>query len=129
MLFHWHFELFVSCYVRRYSSDDGGGLRILAFPCNQFAGQEPGTEEEIKAFAAEKGAKFDFFSKIDVNGSNEHPLYGYLKNKQSGFLVNAIKWNFTKFVIDKNGVATARFAPTDDPIPKVEDAVKKLMGV
>lgn len=67
------------------------------------------------------------FSKIDVNGSKAHPLYDYLKNKQSGFLMNAIKWNFTKFVVDKDGVAVGRFGPTDDPIPKVEEAIKKLL--
>ncbi len=113
----------------RYSGDGSGGLRILAFPCNQFGSQEPGTDAEIKAFALEKGAKFDMFSKIDVNGSGEHPLFTYLKSKQSGFLMNAIKWNFSKFTIDKEGKSTARFAPLDDPIPKVEKEVVKLMGL
>ncbi len=115
--------------LARYSADGSGGLKILAFPCNQFGGQEPGSNAEIKEFALAKGAKFDLFAKIDVNGSKEHPLFTYLKNKQSGFLVNAIKWNFTKFTVNKDGVPTARFAPTDDPIPKVENEVKKLMGV
>jgi len=67
------------------------------------------------------------FAKIDVNGSKEHPLFTYLKNKQHGFMVNAIKWNFTKFVVDKKGVAVARYGTTDDPIPKVEKKVEELL--
>lgn len=104
---------------------EAAGLRILAFPCNQFGGQEPGTDAEIKEFAAARGATFDMFSKIEVNGANTHPLFVFLKAKQGGLLGNFIKWNFTKFVIDKNGVPVARFAPLDDPIPKVEDEIKK----
>ena len=102
------------------------GLRILGFPCNQFGGQEPGSDEEVKKFATEKyNVTFDMFSKINVNGGDAHPLWVYLKEKQGGFLMNAIKWNFTKFVIDKEGQPRARFGPTDDPKPKVEDEVKK----
>ena len=102
------------------------GLRILGFPCNQFGGQEPGSDEEVKKFATEKyNVTFDMFSKINVNGGDAHPLWVYLKEKQGGFLMNAIKWNFTKFVIDKEGQPMARFGPTDDPKPKVEDEVKK----
>merc|ERR1712156_460915 len=114
---------------QKYAEADG--LRILAFPCNQFGSQEPGTDAEIKAFAESKGVEFgkgfDFYSKIDVNGKNAHPLWAYLKNKQGGTLFNAIKWNFTKFVIDKNGQAVVRFGPMDDPIPKVEEAIEKLL--
>ena len=110
---------------------EADGLRILAFPCNQFGSQEPGTNEEIKAFAAAKGVEFgkgfDFFAKIDVNGKNAHPLWDYLKKKQGGTLTDAIKWNFSKFVIDKEGQPVARFSPMDDPIPKVEEAIKKLL--
>lgn len=109
---------------------EAAGLRILAFPCNQFGSQEPGTDAEIKAFATNKGVEldkgFDFFSKIDVNGSNAHPLWDYLKKKQGGTLTNAIKWNFSKFVIDKEGQPVARFSPMDDPIPKVEESIKKF---
>ena len=98
---------------------EADGLRILAFPCNQFGSQEPGTNEEIKAFVGKYGVQFDMFDKIDVNGNGAHPLFEYLKSKQGGTLGNFIKWNFTKFVIDKEGQPIARFAPTDDPIPKV----------
>ena len=105
---------------------EAAGLRILAFPCNQFGGQEPGTEQEIKAFATGTyNVTFDMFSKIDVNGGSTHPLWAYLKDKQGGFLVNAIKWNFTKFVVDKEGQPRARLGPTDNPKPKVEEEVKK----
>ena len=114
---------------KKYAETDG--LRILAFPSNQFASEEPGTNEEIKAFAAAKGVEFDkgfdFFAKIDVNGKNAHPLWDYLKKKQGGTLTDAIKWNFSKFVIDKEGQPVARFSPMDDPIPKVEEAIKKLL--
>lgn len=110
----------------QYSSG-AQGLRILAFPCNQFGGQEPGSAEDIKEFVKKYNVTFDMFQKIDVNGGKEHPLFTYLKAKQTGFMMNAIKWNFTKFVIDAEGVAVARFGPTDDPIPKVEDKVKSLL--
>uniref|UniRef100_A0A1B6MRQ9 Glutathione peroxidase n=2 Tax=Graphocephala atropunctata TaxID=36148 RepID=A0A1B6MRQ9_9HEMI len=91
------------------------GLRILAFPCNQFGGQEPGTNADICTFVSKFNAKFDFFDKVDVNGDNAHPLWKYLKHKQGGTLGDAIKWNFTKFIIDKNGQAVERFAPTTSP--------------
>jgi phospholipid-hydroperoxide glutathione peroxidase len=68
---------------------------------------------------------FDMFSKINVNGNDAHPLWQYLKEKQAGFLVNAIKWNFTKFVVNKEGEPVYRSSPTDDPIPKVEEVIKK----
>lgn len=104
---------------------EASGLRILGFPCNQFGGQEPGTEQEIKEFVAKYNVEFDMFSKINVNGDSAHPLFTFLKAKQAGFLVNAIKWNFTKFVVDKEGVPRARFGPTDDPIPAVEKEISK----
>jgi len=106
------------------------GLRILAFPCNQFGSQEPGTSAEIKAFAENKGIEwgkgFDLYSKIDVNGKNAHPIWEYLKSKQGGLLGKGIKWNFTKFVVNKEGEPVKRFGPMDDPIPKVEAAIKEL---
>ena len=111
----------------KYAADGDGGLRILAFPSNQFGSQEPGDEAQIKDFVKRYNVSFDMFSKIDVNGASEHPLYTYLKSAQAGFVTNAIKWNFSKFVIDKEGKPVARFGPTDDPIPAVEDKVKELM--
>ena len=74
---------------------------------------------------AKYNVEFDMFSKINVNGDSAHPLFKFLKAKQAGFLVNAIKWNFTKFVVDKEGVPRARFGPTDDPIPAVEKEISK----
>lgn len=98
------------------------GLRILAFPCNQFGGQEPGDATEICNFVAKKNVKFDMFEKIDVNGSKAHPLWNYLKHKQRGTLIDAIKWNFTKFIIDKNGEPVERHGPNTNP----KDLVKSL---
>jgi len=101
------------------------GLRILGFPCNQFGGQEPGTEAEIKAFAHDKyNIRWDLASKINVNGDNTHPLWAYMKSKQGGTLGNFIKWNFTKFVIDKNGNVVARYGPTTDPKDMEKDLLK-----
>lgn len=91
------------------------GLRILAFPCNQFAGEEPGNAEEIQCFVADRKVKFDLFDKIDVNGKDAHPLYEYLKKEQGGTLFDAIKWNFTKFIVDKSGKPVERHAPTTSP--------------
>ena len=102
------------------------GLRILAFPCNQFGGQEPGSEEEIKEFVKGYGVEFDMFSKIDVNGTNAHPLYVFLKNAKHGTLTNNIKWNFTKFLCDKHGVPVKRYSPTVSPLDIVKDIEKEL---
>uniref|UniRef100_A0A2K5IJZ0 Glutathione peroxidase 4 n=1 Tax=Colobus angolensis palliatus TaxID=336983 RepID=A0A2K5IJZ0_COLAP len=94
------------------------GLRILAFPCNQFGKQEPGSNEEIKEFAAGYNVKFDMFSKICVNGDDAHPLWKWMKiqPKGKGTLGNAIKWNFTKFLIDKNGCVVKRYGPMEEPL-------------
>ncbi|XP_049858643.1 phospholipid hydroperoxide glutathione peroxidase-like [Schistocerca gregaria] len=101
------------------------GLRILAFPCNQFNGQEPGDSEQIACFALRTmGATFDLFEKVDVNGDDAHPLWKFLKKKQPGTLGNAIKWNYTKFVVDRNGIPVERFAPTTEP-KKMESTLKK----
>jgi len=98
------------------------GLRILAFPCNQFGSQEPGTNEEIKTFATTKyNVKFDMFAKINVNGSNADPLWNYLKEKQKGTLGNFIKWNFSKFLVDKNGQPVKRYAPNVEPFTVKKD--------
>ena len=104
------------------------GLSILGFPCNQFLSQEPGTEKEIKEFCSlTYGVKFDLFSKIDVNGANTHPLYQYLKNNSSGFMgTDIIKWNFTKFLINKDGQVVKRYSPSTTP-EEIELDIKELL--
>ncbi|PKI82264.1 glutathione peroxidase [Malaciobacter halophilus] len=101
---------------------------VLGFPCNQFMNQEPGTNEEIKEFCSlTYNVSFPMFSKIDVNGDEAHPLYKYLKNEASGLLgTEAIKWNFTKFLVDKNGKVIDRFSPSTTP-ENIEDDIKKLL--
>lgn len=94
---------------------DSHKLRILAFPCDQFNGQEPGSAKEILNFTKKYNVQFDMFEKIKVNGPDAHPLWKWLKEKQGGFLGNAIKWNFTKFIVDKNGHPVDRFSPTTPP--------------
>ncbi|XP_071860915.1 glutathione peroxidase-like 1 isoform X1 [Bombus fervidus] len=94
---------------------DSKGLRILAFPCNQFNGQEPGGAEEICSFADRQKVKFDLFEKIDVNGDKAHPLWKYLKKEQGGILGDFIKWNFTKFIVNKEGKVVERHGPNVDP--------------
>lgn len=93
------------------------GLVVLGFPCNQFMNQEPLNEEEIKSFCSlTYGVTFPMFAKIEVNGENAHPLYKYLKEAQKGLLGSeAIKWNFTKFLVDKNGTVINRYAPATKP--------------
>ena len=103
------------------------GFEILDFPCNQFANQAPGTEEEIESFCqARFGITFRQFAKIDVNGKNQSPLYAYLKSEQKGALGSNIKWNFTKFLVDRDGNVVARFAPTVTP-EKIDADVAKLL--
>ncbi|MCR5666212.1 MAG: glutathione peroxidase [Eubacterium sp.] len=92
------------------------GFEILDFPCNQFANQAPGSDEEIATFCTGRfGITFKQFHKIDVNGANEAPLYKYLKSQKGGKLSNKIKWNFTKFLVDREGNVVARFAPAKKP--------------
>ena len=93
------------------------GFEVLAFPCNQFGAQEPGSEDEIAQFCdLTYKTSFPLFSKIDVNGDNEAPLYSFLKNEAPGILGSKkIKWNFTKFLVDKNGKVIKRYAPQDKP--------------
>ena len=97
----------------------------MGFPCNQFGAQEPGDENEIRNFCSLKYAvTFALFEKIDVNGANAHPLYKYLKSEKPGiFNTEAIKWNFTKFLIDRDGHVIKRYAPKDTPA-KIEEDVK-----
>jgi glutathione peroxidase len=92
------------------------GLSVLGFPCNQFGGQEPGSAKDIAVFCETNyDVTFPMFDKIDVNGANAHPLYSHLKGEKSGLLGAAIKWNFTKFVVDRAGKVVARHAPTARP--------------
>ena len=103
------------------------GFEILDFPCNQFGNQAPGTEDEIHEFCQLKyNTTFKLFAKIDVNGNDESPLFKYLKSQKGGLLGSAIKWNFTKFLVDKEGNVVERFAPTDKPESIEEDIVKLL---
>ena len=92
------------------------GFEILDFPCNQFANQAPGSNDEIHSFCTLRyGTTFPQFAKIDVNGPNESPLYTYLKKQKNGVFGGKVKWNFTKFLIDRNGNVVARYAPTETP--------------
>nr|2WGR_A Chain A, GLUTATHIONE PEROXIDASE [Schistosoma mansoni] len=105
----------------------GKGLRILAFPCNQFGGQEPWAEAEIKKFVTEKyGVQFDMFSKIKVNGSDADDLYKFLKSRQHGTLTNNIKWNFSKFLVDRQGQPVKRYSPTTAPYD-IEGDIMELL--
>jgi glutathione peroxidase len=99
-----------------YTKYSDKGLVILGFPCNQFANQEPGDEKSIaEGCLLNYGVTFPMFSKIDVNGPAAHPLYKYLKSALPGFLSNRISWNFTKFLIDREGKPVKRFAPATEP--------------
>jgi glutathione peroxidase len=92
------------------------GFCVLGFPCNQFGKQEPGSSADIQQFCSSKyDVTFPMFKKIDVNGDHAHPLYKYLKREKSGLLGSSIKWNFTKFLVDRNGNVVARHAPTTKP--------------
>jgi glutathione peroxidase len=106
----------------------GRGLAILGFPCNQFLEQEPGSDKEIKEFCSlTYKVKFDMFSKIDVNGKNAHPLYVYLKKNSNGiFGTEMIKWNFTKFLVDKNGKILKRYSPSTTPAEIKKDILEAL---
>lgn len=105
------------------------GLEILGFPCNQFGGQEPGNAQEIGNFCERNyGVTFPLFQKIDVNGKQAHPLYEYLKSAAPGVLgTEAIKWNFTKFLIRKDGTVFKRYAPNTAPEAIAKD-IEQLLG-
>jgi len=99
-----------------YEKYEADGFRVAAFPCNQFGGQEPGTNAEIKARMKKKyGFTFDMFAKINVNGADAHPLYKYLKRVQGGWFSDEIKWNYTKFLINRKGVPIYRSSPQTSP--------------
>ena len=103
------------------------GFTVLGFPCDQFANQEPGDEEEIAEFCqANYGVTFQMFSKIDVNGDNAHPLFKWLRKEKSGLLGDKIKWNFSKFLIGRDGDVIDRYAPTTQPEKLTDDIEKAL---
>lgn len=105
------------------------GLEILAFPCNQFNSQEPGTNEEIVQFACTRfKAEYPIFDKVNVNGKEASPLYKYLKASKGGIFGDKIKWNFSKFLVDKEGRVVDRYAPTTSPM-SIEKDIKKLLAV
>lgn len=111
-----------------YTKYKDKGFEILDFPCNQFLGQAPGTEEEIHKFCTGRfGITFPQFAKIEVNGKNEEPLFKYIKNEAKGVIGSKIKWNFTKFLIDKNGNVLKRFAPSDTP-EKIDSYVAEQLN-
>lgn len=114
-----------------YRQHRDSGLVVLGFPCNQFAAQEPGSVAEIGLFCNQNyGVSFPLFEKIDVNGANAHPLYKFLKGERSGILgmlgIGSIKWNFTKFLVDRKGKVVARFAPSTTPAQLAPEIGKLL---
>ena len=111
-----------------YAANQAKGLEILGFPCNQFGAQEPGSAEQIQSFCSTNyGVTFPMFEKIDVNGDSTHPLYIYLKDQAPGILgTTGIKWNFTKFIVSKDGQSITRLASADGA-SKMAEAIKKLL--
>jgi len=105
------------------------GLVVLGFPCDQFGHQEPGDEDEIRNFCSlTYDVTFPMFAKVEVNGAKAHPFYKWLKAEKAGLLgLEGIKWNFTKFLVDKDGKVVKRYAPTDTP-EKIEKDLAKLLG-
>ena len=111
-----------------YEEYKSNGFEILGFPCNQFAKQDSGSNEEIHEFCQfNYGVSFNMFEKINVNGKDAHPLYKYLKNEAKGLLSKEIKWNFTKFLIDTNGNVIKRYAPTVSPL-KIKNDIEELLN-
>jgi glutathione peroxidase len=103
------------------------GFSVLGFPCDQFGGQEPGTEEEIAGFCERTfGVTFPLFAKIDVNGERAHPLYRWLKKQKGGLLGGRIAWNFTKYLVGRDGTVIGRYAPTTRPEKIAEDVERAL---
>jgi glutathione peroxidase len=104
------------------------GFTVLGFPCDQFGHQEPGTEEEIGAFCEKNfGVTFPLFSKVDVNGAGAHPVYQWLRAQKGGLLGSKVKWNFTKFLVGKDGQVIDRYAPTTAP-EKLGKDIEKALG-
>ena len=103
------------------------GLVVIGFPCNQFASQDPGTDSEIEGFCQlNYGVTFQIMKKINVNGKDAHPIFKYLKEQTKGLLGSSIKWNFTKFVISRDGETIKRYAPTTKP-KDIEDDIKAML--
>ena len=111
-----------------YRAHKDKGLVVLGFPCNQFGAQEPGSADEIGAFCqVNYGVSFPMFAKIEVNGAGAHPLYDYLNSEKAGILgTKRIKWNFTKFLVNRDGKVVGRFAPTTKPAD-IEQAIAKVL--
>ncbi len=101
---------------RLHREHAGDGLVVLGFPCDQFGNQEPGSEDEISEFCRTTyGVSFPMFAKVEVNGDGAHPLYRWLRSRDGGVLGDAIKWNFTKFLVGRDGQVVERYAPTSKP--------------
>ena len=110
-----------------YAKYHSKGLEVLGFPCDQFGHQEPGSDDDIKSFCdLNYNVTFPLFSKIEVNGEGAHPLYKWLKNEKGGLLGDSIKWNFTKFLVDKQGNVVERYAPTTTPEKIAGDIEREL---
>ncbi|XP_058082165.1 probable phospholipid hydroperoxide glutathione peroxidase isoform X1 [Magnolia sinica] len=110
----------------KYKNQD---FEVLAFPCNQFGSEEPGDNEQILDFVCTRfKAEFPIFDKVDVNGDNAAPVYKFLKSSKGGLFGDSIKWNFTKFLVDKDGHVVDRYAPTTSPL-SIEKDMKKQLGV
>jgi glutathione peroxidase len=111
-----------------YQRHRAEGLEILGFPCDQFGHQEPGDDAEIATFCQRNyGVTFPLFKKVEVNGAGTHPVFAYLKKSAPGLLGDSIKWNFTKFLVDREGRVVDRFAPATPP-EKIEADIEKLLG-
>jgi glutathione peroxidase len=111
-----------------YAKYNDRGFEVLAFPCDQFGHQEPGSDNEIKTFCETNyGVDFPLFAKIDVNGNDEHPVFKFLKSEKGGLLGDSIKWNFTKFLVDTKGKVIERYAPTTPP-ERIGPDIEKLLG-
>ena len=114
--------------LQQLHDDFGGrGFSVLGFPCDQFGGQEPGSDDEISGFCEKNfGVTFPLFSKVDVNGDDAHPLYQWLRSEKGGLLGRKIRWNFTKFLVNKHGRVVGRYSPTTKPEKITSDIAKAL---
>ena len=110
-----------------YERHASKGFEVLAFPCNQFGSQEPGSASDIRTFTKKYGVTFPVFEKVDVNGANTHSVFSFLKNEKKGFF-DDIKWNFAKFLVDRDGLVIQRYLPTTSP-DSIEGDIVKALGV